>query len=225
MTSPPDAHVQQVARDARPRVARCALLVLFLCTACGAPGRLPPAPEPEPVREVQKTQHPGGATRSERELLVHADGRSERDGYEKEFAPDGRLLVERYFVHDVPSGTWREWYKDGTPRAEVEWGTPGVGQALPSRYWHANGRLAAEGRARAGVRAGEWSYFDEEGALLRRGPYEAGLRHGPWVFFRADGTKEAEGRYERGQRVGTWLLWDEHGVAHERTAAEARPRD
>jgi len=201
-----------------------ALLVATLA-GCATELRRPVAPPAEPLRETRTSQHPGGALRSERELLVRSDGRSWKDGFEREYGADGRLLVERCFALDVPCGTWREWYADGTPRAEVEFGPAGSRELLANRHWHANGQLAAEGRARGGVREGEWSFHAEDGALLRRGGFRDGLRDGAWLFLRPDGTKEAEGRYERGQRVGPWTLWDEQGEAHLRAAHERLPEN
>jgi antitoxin component YwqK of YwqJK toxin-antitoxin module len=174
------------------------------------------------VREIARTAHPGGGTRSERELLVHDDGRRVRDGFEREFSPGGELVSERFYAADVPCGLWREWYPDGTPRAEIDFGEPGKKELLASRYWHANASLAAEGTCRAGLREGEWRFLDEGGQLLRRGEFQDGLRHGAWLFLRPDGSKEAEGRYEHGLRVGTWTLWDELGEAHLRPAADER---
>jgi antitoxin component YwqK of YwqJK toxin-antitoxin module len=131
-------------------------------------------------------------------------------------------VAERFFTRDVPSGTWREWYPDGTPRSEVEFGTASSDELLTSRYWHANGTLAAEGCTRGGLREGEWTYQDVDGRLQRRGGYRAGLRDGDWLFLRPDGSKEAAGRYAQGQRVGEWILWDEDGTPHTRPAAESR---
>lgn len=199
-----------------------ALLTLAALGACSATHGVTLAPAEEPVRETYHREHPGGARASERQVLVHADGQSERDGFEREFSPEGRLLAERFFAHDVPCGTWREWYPDGTPRAETEFGTGGTQELLPSRYWHSSGKLAAEGSTRAGLREGEWNYWDAEGRLLRSGGHRAGLRDGDWLFLRPDGSKEAAGRYAQGQRVGEWTLWDEAGVPHARAAAETR---
>lgn len=199
-----------------------AVLVLAGLVACSSARAMPRGPEQEPVHETFHREHPGGQRASERQVLVHADGRSERDGFEREFSSEGRLLAERFFAHDVPCGTWREWYPDGTPRSEVEFGPGGSQELRASRYWHPNGQLAAEGQTRAGLREGEWTYRDPEGRLLRRGGYRAGLREGEWVFLRPDGSKEAEGRYAGGQRVGEWTLWDEDGQPHARVAAESR---
>ena len=199
-----------------------AVLVLAGLGACSSARGVPRTLEEEPVRETFQRAHPGGGRASERQVLVHADGRSERDGFEREFSPEGRLLAERFFARDVPCGTWREWYSDGTPRTEIEFGAAGAAELLPGRYWHPDGRLAAEGRTRAGLREGEWSFWDEQGRLLRRGGYRAGLRDGDWLFLRPDGSREAEGRYAQGQRVGEWILWDEDGEAYTRPAAEAR---
>ena len=202
---------------------RALALLALVGAACATP-RLPTLPEEPPVREVRESLHPGGGTRSTRELLVYPDGRVERDGFEREFGRDGRLLAERGFARDAPVGTWREWYPDGTPRSEVAFGPSGSRELVPSRYWHPNGKVAAEGPCAAGVREGEWSYFDEQGTLQRRGTYRGGLRDGPWSFFRADGTPEAAGHYAQGVRVGEWTLWDEEGVPHRRGGALDVPR-
>jgi antitoxin component YwqK of YwqJK toxin-antitoxin module len=144
----------------------------------------------------------------------------ERDGPEREYGAGGALLSERFFARNVPTGLWRTWYADGTPRSEVDFGEPGSDVTRPSRFWHPNGRLAAEGPTRAAVREGAWSYWTEDGVLARTGSYRAGERDGPWTFYDAKGAKQAEGVYRRGERVGTWTLWDERGTAHARAAGE-----
>lgn len=199
-----------------------AVLALAALAACATSRGVTPAAPGEPVREVRRSVHPGGGTRLEQELLVHSDGLRVRDGFEREFSPGGRLLAERSFAADVPHGLWREWYPDGTPRLELDFGPAGSEELRAGRYWHPNGALLAEGPCSGGLREGEWHFFDELGRLQRRGEFRAGLRHGAWLFLRPDGTKEAEGRYERGQRVGAWTLWDEQGAAHERSAADER---
>lgn len=176
-------------------------------------------PAPTAAHETRRSQHPDGGPRSEVRLLVWSDGRVERDGPEREYHANGALQAERFFEHDVPTGLWRTWHADETPRSEVDFGAPGSSEPHPNRFWHANGRLAAEGQAIAGVRVGEWSYWSESGVLLRTGGYRDGRREGPWRFFSEDGLPRAEGRYALGTRVGAWTLWDEHGLAHTRPAA------
>lgn len=182
-------------------------------------------PEPAGVHETRRTAHPGGATRRELTLLVWPDGHSERDGPEREFHPDGSPAAERVFVHGVPTGLWRTWYPDGTLRSEVDFGSPDSSALLVNRFWHANARLAAEGKARAGVREGPWSFWSEVGSLQSEGGYRAGRRDGPWILYDAAGRKQAQGQYALGERVGPWILWDVNGEPHTSPPAPERDAD
>jgi antitoxin component YwqK of YwqJK toxin-antitoxin module len=195
-------------------------LVSALVAACLVQHPPPERQAPSAVHEMRRTAHPDGAPRREMRVLVWSDGRVERDGPEREFHPDGSLAAERAFEHDQPCGLWRTWYPDGTPRAEIDHGVPGARVALLNRFWHANGQLAAEGRALDGMREGPWSYWSASGTLERKGAYRAGKRDGPWTLYDERGAPSAEGHYALGERVGVWTLWDAQGVPHERNAAE-----
>jgi antitoxin component YwqK of YwqJK toxin-antitoxin module len=139
---------------------------------------------------------------------------------EREYHPDGSLAAERAFARDAPTGVWRTWFSDGTPRSELDFGPPGSSEARLGRFWHANGELAAEGLTVAGVREGRWSYWSEDGRLLRSGIHRGGKRDGLWSFYDEHGGKRAEGLYALGQRVGDWTLWDERGEARTRPASD-----
>lgn len=201
-----------------------AVLVALACGlgACLVRHAPPDLPRPEGAHETRRRFRPDGSLESEVALLVFPDGRTERDGPEREYHRDGTLAAERSFARDVPTGLWRTWHANGVLRSEVDFGPPHSRDLRPSRFWHPDGSLAAEGSTRAGVREGPWVYYAPEGGVLRAGPYQEGLRHGAWVFYRA-GRKEAEGRYERGQRVGTWTLWDAAGSAH--TSVDPPPEE
>lgn len=187
-----------------------------------------PVPDPAPAtaaHETRRTYHAGGATRSETRVLVWSDGRIERDGPEREYFPGGTMEAERFFRHDAPTGSWRTWFASGTLRSEVDFGLPGSDAPCVQRFWHANGQLAAEGEAVAGVREGHWQYWSENGSVLRAGSYRGGKRDGLWIFHDENGAKCAEGPYVLGARVGSWTLWDERGEAHERAALEVELDD
>ncbi len=169
---------------------------------------------------MRRSLHADGTTRSETRVLVWSDGRIERDGPEREYSSSGVLEAERFFDHDAPTGSWRTWFTTGTPRSEMDFGAPGSDAPGVQRFWHANGRLAAEGTVIDGVRAGRWDYWNEDGTVLRAGSYRGGKRDGSWSFHDGGGVKRAEGRYDLGARVGSWTLWDERGEAHVRPASE-----
>jgi len=211
--------------------ARAAAIVLaLLAPACLVQRAQPDATPPVPTHEMRRTYYAGASgapdtahVRDESQVLVWPGGRVERDGVQREFAPDGTLLVERHFENDRPAGRWRTWYADGKPRSEVDFGeraAPDVERTW--RFWHASGQLAAEGTARAGLREGAWTFWDEQGGVLREGGYRAGLREGDWTFYES-GAKRAQGAYRTGHRVGAWTLWDEHGAAHSKSASDVDP--
>jgi len=202
-------------------VRRLALVLLgALLGACLVQHAPPDEPGPSSAHERRRTTYPDGSLRSEIEVLVWSDGRIERDGLEREYSDDGTLVAERRFEHGTPVGLSRTWFDDGRPRSEVDFGTRAAPALARNRFWHANGNLAAEGVALAGLREGPWHYWNEDGTPAREGGYRSGKRDGTWTFHDEHGVKLAEGQYALGQRVGTWTLWDEHGEAHARSAAE-----
>jgi len=205
----------------RRALAGLAVLAGWAAGACLVRGA-PPQPAPSAdTHETRRRTRPDGSTESEVVVRVSPYGRVERDGFEREFHPDGRLAAERFFAREVATGVWRTWYPDGTLRSESDFGPPGSHDLHASRYWHPGGQLAAQGSQRGGVRQGAWVYYSPEGGTLRAGSYLDGQRDGPWVFYDARGRKEAEGLYERGARVGRWTLWDEQGQPHLRPGEEA----
>jgi antitoxin component YwqK of YwqJK toxin-antitoxin module len=192
----------------------------LLASACIVRHPLPDLPPPEIVHETRRHERADGTLESEVEVRISEDGRSERDGFEREYHANGQLVAERFFARGEPIGLWRCWYADGTPRSEVDFRAGDAGEARLNRFWHPNGALAAEGPAIAGVREGRWRYFGADGQPRQEGAYRAGKRDGPWVFYGERGAKRAEGVYALGDRVGVWTLWDAQGQAHERPAAE-----
>jgi antitoxin component YwqK of YwqJK toxin-antitoxin module len=194
------------------------LVVLFLpvAPACLVYTAGTDLPEPAAEHRVERSTPQRGTSR-ETTWKVQADGGQVRDGPERERAEDGTLLAERLFQAGRPAGTWRTWYRDGSPRSQIELGD---GTTLGwHRFWHPGGILAAEGQARGEVREGPWQFWDAEGNLERAGPFVGGRRHGWWTLWEG-GRKVAEGRYEHGARSGSWTLWDEQGEAHVRGAIE-----
>lgn len=196
--------------------ARLVLVLLPTAPGCLVYTSGPEVPEAPGEHQVVRTALGGGAWR-ETTYEVDSGGHRVRDGAEREHAQDGALLAERTFRAGLPTGTWRTWYPDGSPRSEVQLGDGAtVGW---HRFWHPGGILAAEGGARGEVREGPWRFWGPGGDLERAGPFLDGLRHGDWTFWEA-GRKVAEGRYERGGRVGRWTLWDADGRVHVRGAED-----
>jgi len=99
----------------------------------------------------------------------------------------GMLTISRdeSNAEDQKTGTWNEWYPNGTPRFTGSFrdGRP----AGPQTWWHANGQK------------------------MMAGDYKTGAPEGLWTRWHPNGRKEEEGSYLAGNKRGTWTVWDESG--------------
>lgn len=158
---------------------------------------------------VDRGHYPGGERlRTEREVLVLPDGTRLRHGHEASWFPDGQLEFERYFERGEPTGTWRTWYPDGTPRSETPTGAGADGRAS---WWHENGELSSRGPVEDGRKHGAWTHWHANGTRAAVGEYRRGRKQGPWTYWDEAGRVVAQGEYERGVRVGAWELRGEDG--------------
>ena len=107
----------------------------------------------------------GGALR--REVLYLPDGSVVRHGTERILHPDGSVRSVREYDRGEPTGSWRVWYEDGTPRMSHDYGP----ERSPMVFYHPNGLIEASGDAANGERVGEWTFYDENGAVLRTTTY------------------------------------------------------
>ena len=88
-------------------------------------------------------------------------------------------------AEDQKTGTWKEWYANGTPRFS---GSFREGQpAGPHAWWHANGQK------------------------MMAGDFRTGAPEGRWTRWYPNGRKQEEGSYLAGTKRGTWTVWDETG--------------
>jgi hypothetical protein len=139
--------------------------------------------------DVRRTYWPGGPTpenlRSEIEGLTQRGGAFVKHGSERTFFPSGAREVERHWLLGTPAKTWRTWWEDGTLRSECEF--PEDGRSITMSFWHANGKLEAQGTAIHGRRFGHWD------------------------FYHPNGERESSGELFDGKREGEWSKWNECG--------------
>jgi len=86
-------------------------------------------------------------------------------------------------------------------------GTALQAQELLQRSYHANGHLK-----RTAFTDGAVEYFMEyhpNGRLAAMGAYRDGLRHGTWKAFDDAGIMRARAEFDHGRRCGTWEFRDE----------------
>ena len=78
-------------------------------------------------------------------------------------------------------------------------------------YYHANGKLQAEGYEKGGLKTGLWKFYHDNGGLSSEGTYKNNLEEGAWKYYHANGQVASEGKLEGGKKQGSWNLYYETG--------------
>jgi antitoxin component YwqK of YwqJK toxin-antitoxin module len=119
----------------------------------------------------------------------------------------GALCAQGENRNGEKHGTWRGWYRDGTPRS-IESYVDGVEQGHMTE-WDEQGRVVVDGDYDAGKRTGPWLLGYEGGTFdAGRGRFCADKPCGPWQYFR-EGQLAVAGSYRDGRRDGVWKGWFE----------------
>lgn len=167
-----------------------------------------------------------------------------RDGYFKEYGPDGKLLSVRKYSQGVAQEDAKEvsrlevrvdYYPDGKPRIVGHYfnGIPdGVRREydeegkLVRGFFFQEGIIVGRGiTTEAGLREGPWKEYYEDGKLRAEGQYTQGRRTGMWKFYFRSGALEQEGRFNsRGRHEGEWKWYYESGkLLREETYLDGQP--
>ncbi len=200
-----------IAFTAACRSEAAARFVPLLITTVSA---LPSPDSNERHASVERQYH--SATEQlvfEREVLILPGGKVLANGRASAWFPDGTQEFERFYDCGEPTGVWKTWYRDGTPRSEVFCGMKGSGLTT---WWYENGALSSQGPSSRGFKQGAWVHWNENGSKAAEGAYRQGRRQGPWRLWDESGEPAASGSYENGVRVGRWRLWTESGESIER---------
>lgn len=154
-----------------------------------------------------------------------------RDGYFKEFGPDGKLLSISKYFQGIKQEDAREisklevrvdYYPDGKARIIGHYfnGIPeGVRREYDEQGNLVRGFLFQEGvivgrgiTKETGLREGPWKEYYEDGKLRAEGNYSNGVRTGGWKFYFRSGALEQEGRFnQKGRHEGEWKWYYESG--------------
>lgn len=126
-----------------------------------------------------------------RERGGFAEGRGEVLAYDSL----GRLTERRAMAKGVPDGETWGFHPDGRKKSRI---LHAAGQPVSVERWHANGRLASEGRFEKGKRTGEWKQFDDRGRPRELAQYLNGFLHGERRLYDSTGKLDRVLRYEHG---------------------------
>ncbi|NVO01485.1 MAG: toxin-antitoxin system YwqK family antitoxin [Bacteroidetes bacterium] len=173
-----------------------------------------------------KTFYDKGNVKSEG---FYRDGK--KDGYFKEYDPDGNLTSILKYTGDslqvdvkelTKLDVKTEYYSSGVVKTiqsfkgntaeglRREYSSKGK---LERSFIFSNGRKVGEGIVdEQGVRQGKWKEFYETGEIKNEGEYKDGKKIGPWKYYHRNGKTEQIGQYnKKGLPTGLWKWFYESG--------------
>lgn len=174
--------------------------------AAEAPADRPPAPRDDAKVEARA---PEDVRAPAAEGAVDCPAGTESRGAAPPVALESYCL-RRTDAGAVRHGPYRQWFSDGTVRAE---GTFSDGERDGSfTEYHEDGFPKAVTTFSRGVRDGKWRTFHPGGALEAEGTYDDGKKSGLATFYWPEGTKKAEGTWRDDVKVGESTNWYPDGT-------------
>lgn len=124
----------------------------------------------------------------------------EKEGFWKEYFPDGKLKAAGNYDKDQKTGLWKYYFNSG----QIEQvGTFKNGEPDSTWKWYfSNGKIEREEQFLDGLADGLMTEYDPGGHVVTQGDYIEGKKEGKW-FYEA-GDNRDEGEYIEGMRNGMW---------------------
>jgi|GEM_PF-6949429 len=119
------------------------------------------------------------------------------------------LDTGRYGYIGKKKGEWKHFYEDGKLRLLENYSY--VYRDGPSREYYQDGTLKAEGEYVKDKREGVWIFYFSSGKKERVVTYSAGQEHGPAEEFYESGGSRSKGSYCYDRPVGRWIFYDSAG--------------
>lgn len=144
-----------------------------------------------------------------------------RHGPYRQWYADGTVRADGSFDDDQRDGLWTEYREDGTKKAETTF----EDGARDGRWrtFYPDGSVEGEGTYREGRKSGRATFWYEDGTKKAEGTWENDLKVGPSTNWRADGTVESRGEYVAGNKHGKWVDVDAAGNEVESTWKDGEP--
>ena len=109
-----------------------------------------------------------------------------KNGYLREYDPQGNLSVEENYLEGELNG--------------------------PRRVYAENGQVLAEENLKMGEYAGSYKSYDDAGNLTMKGQYAKGAMNGLWYSYYPDGTVKTEFTYVNNEQDGPVRQWYPDGT-------------
>ena len=136
------------------------------------------------------------------EGIVKEDG--SRDGYWKEFYPDGKLKAEGTYNNGIQTGEWKYYYPGGKLEQTGKFSAAGKFYGT-WKWFYESGQLMREEEYTNGLKDGMHTEYDENGKVVEEGEYTNDEEDGPW--FTTIGDYLERGTYRDGLKNGKWVSY------------------
>lgn len=136
------------------------------------------------------------------EGIVKEDGN--RDGFWKEYYPDGSLKSEGRYDNGTTTGEWKFYHANGKTEQTGKYNKQGKPEGV-WRWYFPDGQLLREEEYRRGLHDGVSVTYDETGMVIEEGEFVNGKEEGLWI--EKTGTTYIKGTYRDGQRNGMWYYY------------------
>lgn len=140
------------------------------------------------------------------EGIIGEDG--SRQGYWKEYYPDGAIKSLGSYVNGLRQGDWEFFYPDGKLEQKGSYSDKG----FPHGKWlwyYGSGQLLREENYRNGMRDGLLTEYDQLGQVIAQGEFIDDMEEGFWRI--KNGSFTEEGEFAAGERTGVWKHFFEDG--------------
>lgn len=132
-----------------------------------------------------------------------------KDGFYKEYAPNGTLVRDGFFQADSAEGTWTSYSPEGVKLTEVKYRQNRVsGNVL---VFFPSGKIQRSGYKVNNKTEGWWDEFYESGQLKSHERFHNAQFQGPAETYFENGKIETQGSYADNEKSGIWFFYFDNG--------------
>lgn len=162
--------------------------------------------------DIRKTFHPNGEVAT----ICNYNSQGNREGICREFDSTGTVISASVYkngkllgvgladMDGIKTGHWKEFYEDGSLRAEGDYVQ---GQRFGEWiFYYRDGKIEQKGSYTKGeLYDGQWIWYYKNGNVWRDEVYYYGIENGPFVEFSDSNTIVSEGEFVEGLEEGPWI--------------------
>lgn len=162
----------------------------------------------EPSEWEQEQRYEDGTLEAKRMVTRNSEGDLVPHGPASTYFENGQLKWSGHFEMGNQTGSWEEYYSDGTKEGE---GTISADGKAEEKHWYPSGQMKSEGMWKDGVKHGRWNTWHASGKLAGEFHYNNGKLDGVVKLWHPNGTRKLEVTYVDGNPVAPARRWNELG--------------